>query len=121
MNNQMNNQNVVLNGSVEPYLRSSGPNSEIAPPPKNGGIFGGLSCNKPWMPIPVAPTTTNYINNNLRSANPPPGAIEQYIGTNRLGNNYVSMPGIYQFKNTHPRQPGPFDIRVTQYRLNEHL
>ena len=39
----------------------------------------------------------NYVHHNLRSANPPPGATEQYVGTDRLGNNYVSMPGTYWF------------------------
>ena len=38
----------------------------------------------------------NYVHHNLRSANPP-GATEQYVGTDRLGNNYVSMPGTYWF------------------------
>ena len=37
---------------------------------------------------------TNLIHFNLRSANPPPGATEQYVGTDRLGNNYVPMIGV---------------------------
>ena len=37
---------------------------------------------------------TNLIHNNLKSANPSPGATVQYVGTERLGNNYVSMPGV---------------------------
>ena len=44
----------------------------------------GNESNKPWMPIKVTPTATNYIQNNLLSANPPPGATEQYVGTKEL-------------------------------------
>ena len=60
-----------------------------APPPvPNGGLFGGPQAMGEYASIHVTPTATNMIHNNLRSANPPPGATEQYPGTNRLGNNY---------------------------------
>lgn len=104
----------VLNGSVEPRNRSSGPNSAMPPPPINGGIFVPPQAPaKPWLPIPVTPTTTNYIHYNLRSANPPPGAIDQYPGTNRPGNNFISMPGVFNYHNTNKINTGPFDIKVT--------
>ena len=62
----------------------------------------------------LTPTATNMIHNNLRSANPPPGATEQYPGTNRLGNNYVAMPGVYWYADTHPVNKGPFEMKVTE-------
>ena len=73
-------------------LRDFSPYNIMPKPPKNGGIYGGPQNNKPWSSIPVVPTATNLIYNNLQSANPPPGVIEQANGTIRLGNNYTSMP-----------------------------
>jgi len=81
-------------GSVHFYKRSYNPNISMPPSPKNGGLYGGEQSNKPWASIPVTPTATNYINNNLKSANPPPGAIYQYVGTDRFGNNYTPTPGV---------------------------
>ena len=49
------------------------PDTEMPGPSLNGGLYGGEQSNKPWMPIPVTPTATNYIMNHLKSANPPPG------------------------------------------------
>ena len=73
-------------------LRDYNPNSMMPKPVPNGGLYGGPQSTKPWATIPVAPTSTNLIFNNLQSANPPPGAIQQANGTIRLGNNYTSMP-----------------------------
>ena len=55
---------------------------------------------------------TNYVQNNLRSANPPPGATQQYVGSNRLGNNYVSMPGVY-WHNPNNNMNGKYAIKTT--------
>ena len=101
--------------SVPPQLRWNSPN-EIMPTPTyyNAGLYTGESFKGPWGNIPVAPTTTNMIQNNLRSANPPPGAIYQYPGTNRLGNNYIAMPGVYYYKQGPPGNEGPFNIKVTE-------
>ena len=49
--------------------------------------------------------------NNLASANPPPGAIDQYIGTNRPGNNYTAMPTLYWYKT---KGKGPHNFKVTR-------
>ena len=67
----------------------------------------------PHASIPVVPTATNMIHHNLRSANPPPGAIHQYPGTNRDKNNYVPMPGVYWYADTHPTNVGPHAIKIT--------
>ena len=92
-------------------------NDELTGAPEhvpNGGLFGGPQAVGPYASIPVTPTTTNLINKNLRSANPPPGATEQYPGTNRDGNNYVPMPGVYWYNDTHPVNYGPYAIKVVQ-------
>ena len=87
--------------------RDYSPYTKMPPPTKNGGLYGGKQSNSPWMPIPITPTSTNFML-NLKSANPPPGAMEQYIGSVRLGNNYSAMPNLKWYvpkKNT-----GPYNI-----------
>lgn len=84
-------------GSVSVELRASSPNDAMPPSPPNGGLYGGVQSMKPWANIPVTPTVANLIHNNLRSANPPPGATEQYPSTERLGNNYIGMPEIHWY------------------------
>ena len=85
---------VDVQSGVPPEVRSFNPNTAVPPPVPNGGLYGGPQSTSPWASIPVAPTTTNLIHNNMRSANPPPGATEHYPGNNRTGNNYTPMPGI---------------------------
>ena len=72
-----------------------------------------------YASIPVIPTATNMINNNLRSANPPPGAINQYPGTNRDKNNYIPMPGVYWYNDTNPVNKGPYSIKVIDNNGNK--
>ena len=111
--NELNN-NVDVTTNIPSHYRSNTPYTAMPENPKNGGIYGGVSSKKPWMPILITPTATNYIVNNLKSANPPPGAREQYIGTNRLGNNYVSMPNVYWFNDGQYDNRGPFNLKVTK-------
>lgn len=66
----------------------------------------------PWGNINVTPTTTEYINKNLLSANPPPGATTQYPGTIRQGNNYDTYVGINDYVGT-AKNSGPFTIKCT--------
>ena len=114
-NNASNKDYKVLgNTPIPPGERASNPFDVMPPRPPNGGLYGGPDCDRPWLPIDVTPTATNYIANNLRSANPPPGAIEQYVGTNRLGNNYTAMPESYWYNNTTELNPGPFNLKVTK-------
>lgn len=77
---------------------------------KKKKLLGGNT--KPYYSIPVEPNVSNMINNNLKSANPPPNAIYHYPGTNRLGNNTMSMPGINKYIGT-TINPGPFNIKCT--------
>lgn len=66
----------------------------------NGGLYTGepfkLGKNGEVLHgnIPVIPDTGYMIRNNLLSANPPPGAIYQYPGNIRSGNNFQYMDGI---------------------------
>ena len=115
--NSNNDYPVDIRTNIPNHLRDGNPNTSIRPCPPNGGLYSGPNSNKPWMPIKVTPTSTNLISKNLLSANPPPGATEQYIGTNRLGNNYVSMPGVYWFNETHHYNTGPFNMKVTHKQL----
>ena len=101
---------VVEDGPVTPAFRDFDNNSQMPPAPRHGGLYSGPASNNPWNSIPVTPTMTNMIQNNLRSAGPPPGATEQYVGTPRLGNNYVPMPGVYWYN---PDGTGKYSIKVT--------
>jgi len=105
------NYSVVEAGSVPPAFRDNGPDSIMPQVARHGGLYSGPESKNPWNSIPVTPTMTNYIQNNLRSANPPPGATEQYVGTSRLGNNYAPMPGVYWYNP--PEMAGKHAIMVT--------
>ena len=86
------------------------PNSEAPPPSYNGGLYTGPPFAGPWGNIPVTPTASNMTHNNLRSAEPPPGATQQYPGSNRQGNNFNAMPGVNWFKK---QSQGPYRIQCT--------
>jgi hypothetical protein len=102
---------VVEEGNVPAAFRDNGPHTAMPPILRHGGLYSGPESQNPWNSIRVTPTMTNYIQNNLRSANPPPGATEQYVGTPRLGNNYVPMPGIYWYNP--PEMAGKYAIKAT--------
>ena len=87
----------LTDGLIAPEKRSMNENTAIPDSLPNGGIFGGPQSTGPWANIPVVPSDTNLVHFNLRSANPPPGATEQYVGTDRLGNNYSPMIGVYWY------------------------
>ena len=120
-NNNLNQNNLVkvsrnipvdLNSEVPLRERWNCHQTRAPQPVPNGGLFGGPQAMGDYASIPVIPTTTNMIHHNLRSANPPPGAINQYPGTNRDKNNYVAMPGVYWYNDTHPVNKGPFSVKV---------
>ena len=99
---------VDIRTDIPYHNRSSSHLKKMNPCPVNGGIYGGPELNAPWMPIKITPTATNYISRNLLSANPPPGAVEQYVGTNRVGNNYTAKQySLVQPKNN----TGPFNLK----------
>ena len=113
-NSSKKDYKVMVNTPIPAGERASNPYDVMPPRPPNGGLYGGPDCERPWMPIDVTPTATNYIANNLKSANPPPGAVEQYVGTNRPGNNYTAMPEAYWYNNTSKLNHGPFNLKVTK-------
>ena len=77
----------------------TGPYDAAPPAPYNGGLYGGPPASGPWASIPVTPTAAKMIHENLRSANPPPGATSQYptAATHRPGNSWSAMPGVSSF------------------------
>lgn len=91
-------------------------NPDIAmfvPPPnhsRNGGLYTGQEPPKdaPWRAIPVIPDVDYMIHENLRSANPPPGAVYQYPGNIRPGNNFQTFPGLTSYYGT--ESFGPFNF-----------
>lgn len=64
----------------------------------NGGLYTGEPFKEgaPYANVPVVHDAGYMIHYNLRSGNPPPGAIEQYPGSIRPGNNYQKMIGVSQ-------------------------
>lgn len=75
--------------------------SFVPPPPRalNGGLYTGEPFAKgaPWANVPVIPDVDYMTNVNLRSANPPPGALFQYPGNTRPGNNHQKNTGLDPF------------------------
>lgn len=104
---------VTIRSDVPETLQWNNPNQQAPEPQYQGGIYTGPQAYGPWGVIPVTPTTSNMIHNNLESASPPPGGNVQYPGTNHLGNNYSSYPGISWYNNTTDFNPGPFRIKGT--------
>lgn len=71
------------------------------PPPEpslNGGLYTGVKFAGPWGNVPVIPDSGYMIHHNLKSSNPPPGAIYQYPGSIRPGNSYINMYGIQRYQ-----------------------
>ena len=78
----------------------------------NSGITIGQKCIGVHCAIPVPPTAMYMTNVNLRSANPPPGALTQFASSHRLGNNSDVNFGIGKYTNDGSRNYGPFNISV---------
>lgn len=70
--------------------------ADIPQPMLNGGLYTGEAFQEgaPWGNVPCIPDVDYMTNVNLQSASPPPGAIYQYPGNVRPGNNYQKMPGV---------------------------
>lgn len=71
-------------------------------PSLNANLYTGEPFQKHGghRSFPVIPDATYMTHVNLRSANPPPNAINQFTDTIRPGNNGQNFPNIKQFKNT---------------------
>ena len=101
----------LTDGLVAPEKRSMNENTSIPDSLPNGGLYNAPQATGPWASIPVIPSDLNLVHFNLRSANPPPGATEQYVGTDRLGNNYAPMIGVYWYNPEQAR--GMYQMHVT--------
>ena len=91
------------------------PNTPVGLPTTvpHGGLYNDpTSTGKPWHSIPVMPDMNYMIGENLKSANPPPGATQQFIGTPRPGNNGVQLPGVYTYQPS--GQPGMYNFHLLQ-------
>lgn len=88
------------------------PSGKIPDSSYNSAITIGEPCKGIHCALPVDSTTTNYINNNLKSAKTPQNALNQYQGTNRLGNSNLDMPGVDTYVGT-TLNHGPFNILTT--------
>lgn len=67
------------------------------PPPRpdlNAGLYTGspFENSAPWRNFPSIPDASYAVQNNLRSALPPPGASTQPPGTLRIGNSDFQLP-----------------------------
>jgi hypothetical protein len=62
----------------------------------NGGLYTGelFERGAPWANVPVEPDVLYLTRENLKSANPPPGAQLQFPGGPRVGNNKQDMPEL---------------------------
>ena len=108
------NYPIDVTSSIPAQKQWSSPYVSAPPPLYNGGRYTGPQFNGPWGNVPVTPTTTNMINQNLKSAEPPPGATTQYPGTNHQGNNFIAMPGVNWYDNTPASNPGEFNLKCTK-------
>lgn len=104
---------VDINSEIPLHERWNDELTRCPDPVPNGGLYGGPQAVGEYASIHVIPTATNMIHHNLRSANPPPGAIHQFPGTNRDRNNYIPMPGVFWYNDTHHVNQGPYSIKVT--------
>jgi len=74
--------------------------NQVPIPPRalNGGLYSGEPFAKgaPWGNYPAIPDVDFMTHENLKSAYPPPppGALVQYPGVTRPGNNYQAMTGL---------------------------
>lgn len=85
--------------------------SSLIPPRKvNGGLYTGTPAlpNAPWGNIPVVPEAHIYITENLKSANPPPRAMDTIPGGGtRMGNSLQTFPNHTLHSNRHHLQYVP--------------
>ena len=87
---------------VPPYQQSTDSSTAMPPPAPHGGLYlpSAPPAKGGWGSLPVTPTASSYTHKNLRSANPPPGAVDQYMtsATNRPGNSHSAKPGVFDYK-----------------------
>ena len=85
----MSNYPVDRESSVPFVMRGDSFDTQVNSMLPNGGLYSGVQVDRAMIPQKIVPTSTYFTTVMLKGANPPPGAIEQAIGTNRPGNNYT--------------------------------
>lgn len=88
------------------------PPGRVPGPSFNGAHTIGEPCVGGHCAVPVKPTVGHMINQNLRSANPPKGALTVYPWSYRLGNSSDNVPGLVKYTNDNALNRGPFNILV---------
>lgn len=82
--------------------------ASLIPPRKiNGGLYTGTPAlpHAPWANIPVVPEAHIYITQNLKSADPPPRAMDTIPGGGtRVGNSLQTFPNHKLHSNRHHLQ-----------------
>ena len=78
--------------------------------PKWRIIWWKIRRSRAHIPKPVYPSSTFFTSVLLEEANPPV-FIEQTIGLNRPGNNYVAAPASHWYQNAPIENFGPFRIK----------
>lgn len=65
-------------------------------PSLNGGLYTGepFKMGAAYANVPVTPDASYIIHENLKTADPPPGATFQYPSGHRPGNNFHIMNGV---------------------------
>jgi hypothetical protein len=110
----MSNYPVEKESPVPFVMRGDSFDSKVNTMLPNGGLYSGVEVERAMIPKKIEPTSTYFTTELLKEANPPPGAIEQAVGTNRPGNNYTAAPSVYWYNNTTKVNNGPFNLKVVQ-------
>ena len=106
------NYSVDKKGSMPHEQMASGPNKRMKEPSKNKGLYGGKQICNENFPKSEIPTATNYAKLlEFSDPPPPPGAAEQYVQLNRLGNNFSPSPKVKWYRDTPELNCGPFNIK----------
>jgi hypothetical protein len=113
INSPQGSYKTLTEGLIAPERQANNENTAIPDPLPNGGLYNAPQSTGAWANIPVIPSELNLIHFNLRSAHPPPGATEQYAGTERPGNNHAPMIGVYWYNKDNAMQ-GMYRMHCTK-------
>jgi hypothetical protein len=84
--------------------------SGIPPRKVNGGLYTGEQAKGPWGCYSVIPEAYIYTTENLKSANPPPGAMDTIPGGDtRVGNSVQLFP-------SHKKYNGSLNLHCVDIR-----
>lgn len=106
---------ITSNSSLKGYGRTINvpkvlPPGQIPGSSYNGAVTIGQPCVGMHCSVPITPTIQGMYD-NLRSANPPPGALSQIGPQYRPGNNSDIYPNLISYSGTSLNY-GPFNIYV---------